>query len=323
MGDRLFTIIIPTYNRCELLKSSLERIAPVASKYLGKVSIYVSDNCSTDSTSEVVNEYKEKYECIEYYRQKENIGAANNFKDAIQRVNSKYVALISDDDIVLPYYIPTILELLRNNQDVGLINVNMISCNYSYTKFTGIRDFHAFEGDLFYYQYGGEFIKSHLEIPSLISSNVFDRRAFVKEIKLERVMDYPGYEWLALLYYAVIDKPCIYYDLPLLVQLNPKNQRWEHNIPWYYVCGFGKLFENLDKEYNGIQEKWNQRFSGWTQYWLFELINRYKLEYKERYNQMSCYLTTKRERFLLIIAVYGNRFLLRLADKLFRVINLI
>lgn len=321
MENKLFTVIIPTYNRCELLSNSLERIAPVVSQYSDLVSIYVSDNCSNDGTGDAVKKLSAKYKCIEYFCQDRNIGATNNFLDSVQRVTSKYVALISDDDVVLPNYIPSVLDILSKYPNIALVNVNMLCSNYSYSKFTGLRDFHSSQGDVLYYENGGELIKVHLEIPSLISSNVFERAAFIRELNKNRELDYPGYEWLAILYYSIVNRSCIYYDLPLLVQLEPNNQRWEQDIPWYYIYGFGKLFEDLDKEFNGIKSSWEKRFSGYTQFWLFKYVNQYKEEYQDRWKKMEKYLPSMREKIMLRMAVNGPLLFLRLADLIFKLVQ--
>jgi glycosyltransferase involved in cell wall biosynthesis len=68
------TIAIPIYNEGRFLRDSIESCIGQA----GRIILY--DNASTDGSSEICNEYASTYSEIEHIRQKENIGAFENFK---------------------------------------------------------------------------------------------------------------------------------------------------------------------------------------------------------------------------------------------------
>ena len=256
-SNKLLTIIIPTYNRCALLKKSLDRLLPMTKDFLELVDVYVSDNDSTDETKDVVCHFLASYPNLKYFKQEVNIGAANNFYDATKRVKTKYVTLLSDDDMVLPNYLSTIIQILSKNTDVGLVNVNLLSVSES-GRYLGTRDSLAVENHVARYKTGGDFLMRHLISPSLISSNIFLRENFVETYGKIDKQEYPGYEWYYALMLSVINKSCLYYDLPLLIQRQPEgnNVRWIKKAPLYFIYGFGHMFKSLDKYSAGLDDAW-------------------------------------------------------------------
>lgn len=73
----LLSICIPTYNRCEYLKKTIESIIVQDEFKSGQVEIVISDNASTDNTNVMIEQYTSVYDNIKYYRNKENIRDKN------------------------------------------------------------------------------------------------------------------------------------------------------------------------------------------------------------------------------------------------------
>lgn len=73
----LLSICIPTFNRSEYLKKSIESIVCQKEFINGKVEIVISDNASTDNTENVIREFQQKYPNIYYSKNKENIRDRN------------------------------------------------------------------------------------------------------------------------------------------------------------------------------------------------------------------------------------------------------
>jgi glycosyltransferase involved in cell wall biosynthesis len=91
-----FSIIVPTYNRADLIKKTLDSL--LAQQY-EHFEIIVVDDGSTDNTEEIVGAIKDPR--IAYYK-KSNAerGAARNF--GIQRARGVYITFIDSDDLMLP-----------------------------------------------------------------------------------------------------------------------------------------------------------------------------------------------------------------------------
>lgn len=91
----LVSICIPTYNRSEYLRLSLERYIREPEFLSGCVEIVISDNTSTDDTGVMVQGYINKYANIRYFRNSENI-RDRNFPLALSRGRGKLHRLCND-----------------------------------------------------------------------------------------------------------------------------------------------------------------------------------------------------------------------------------
>ncbi|MGQ0828888.1 MAG: glycosyltransferase family 2 protein [Bacteroidota bacterium] len=110
--NSLVSVGIPTYNRPEGLKRSLEQIS--AQTYTN-LEIIVSDNCSNNKeVKEIVEEFVRKDPRVKYYRQTSNIGLTLNFKFVLQKATGEYFMWASDDDEWHPTFIETCLNNIGN-----------------------------------------------------------------------------------------------------------------------------------------------------------------------------------------------------------------
>ena len=77
MKSPLLSICIPTYNRGNYLRKCLQSIEIQLDKkphLQNLVEIVISDNHSTDTTKEVVNEFIPKFSHIKYVVNEKNVG---------------------------------------------------------------------------------------------------------------------------------------------------------------------------------------------------------------------------------------------------------
>ena len=124
---KLLTIIIPTYNRCREVKENIEITLPQILEHKDKVRLYISDNASTDDTEKMIEKYTDQYpDLVFYYRQPKNITASPNFNHAVHAVNSDYVHILGDDDLLMPFTISVFLDLIEKNPQIGVFHFNYI-----------------------------------------------------------------------------------------------------------------------------------------------------------------------------------------------------
>ena len=117
-ADRpLITIAIPTYNRAELFLQ--DAIHAALQQTYFNIEIIISDNCSTDNTESVVKLFPDPR--IRYFRQKENIGANNNFNFCLQQAKGDYFLLFLDDDQIDPDFLETCMNAVKGGKEVGII----------------------------------------------------------------------------------------------------------------------------------------------------------------------------------------------------------
>ena len=112
----LLSICIPTYNRADVLKQCLESIV-VGGYYDGEVEVIVSDNCSSDNTFEVVNEYVLKYQYIYYYRNDTNIGGDRNILKSLELSTGVFLKITNDYSIFTEGAISKLLQTIKENED--------------------------------------------------------------------------------------------------------------------------------------------------------------------------------------------------------------
>lgn len=94
----------------ELLDSILFQSVPASE-------IIIVDDCSSDSTLDIIKEYAEKFPQIKLNLQKSNSGPITSFEKAIQLTSYPYIFLADQDDIWKPNKIESMLSSAANYPD--------------------------------------------------------------------------------------------------------------------------------------------------------------------------------------------------------------
>jgi rhamnosyltransferase len=104
MGNSKISVAIATYNGEKYLRQQLHSIY---NQTLLPFDVIACDDCSSDSTVNILEEYKQKYGLI-YYVNKNNLGFVKNFEKAISFCSEDYILLSDQDDVWLPGKIETL-----------------------------------------------------------------------------------------------------------------------------------------------------------------------------------------------------------------------
>ena len=99
MSDKLVSIIMPTYNCGKFIGRTIES---VQAQTYSNWEIIIVDDCSTDGTKEVVEEYAKTDARIKYHALEKNSGAAVARTRAMQLAEGAYMAFLDSDDIWFP-----------------------------------------------------------------------------------------------------------------------------------------------------------------------------------------------------------------------------
>jgi glycosyltransferase involved in cell wall biosynthesis len=113
MNSKPVSVIIPSYNRAHLLEKTLPA-------YLQDdvLELILVDDCSGDSTTEVVNGLMRKYPQIRYIRNEKNSKQCFSKNRGIASARGEYIYFGDDDSIITPDTIHILLETLqRHNAD--------------------------------------------------------------------------------------------------------------------------------------------------------------------------------------------------------------
>lgn len=95
----LVSIIMPSYNSKNFIGAAIESV--IRQSYQNWELIIV-DDCSTDGSIDVINEYKKNDGRIKYYFLEKNSGAAVARNKAIEKATGKYIAFLDSDDLWFP-----------------------------------------------------------------------------------------------------------------------------------------------------------------------------------------------------------------------------
>ena len=109
---RNLSILIPTYNRSRFLERLLSHLYELLGANNEHVVVHVSDNSSTDNTSDIVNHFRSFWPDLLYSCQPTNIGPDANFLFCLSLVSTRWFWFIADDDLPIPGAIHNVLFLL-------------------------------------------------------------------------------------------------------------------------------------------------------------------------------------------------------------------
>jgi glycosyltransferase involved in cell wall biosynthesis len=109
------SVFIPTYNRADLLPHA---IAGALAQTHDDFELIVSDNASTDGTPDAVASFDDPR--LRYVRQEENLGLLGNHNWFLERVESDYALILSDDDVVYPKLLERTVAELDRRPEAGL-----------------------------------------------------------------------------------------------------------------------------------------------------------------------------------------------------------
>ncbi len=153
------SVVIPTYNRCELVKRA---IYSVINQTIKCKEIIVVDNGSTDNTYEMISSLFPKVSYI--YEKKRGVSIARNL--GIKNCHSKWISFLDSDDAWKPQKLENQLSFLNNNQKYRFIHTNEIW--YKNNKFQNQSRKHK--------KSGGDIFKKSLELCCISPSSTFIKK---------------------------------------------------------------------------------------------------------------------------------------------------
>lgn len=113
------TVAIPTHNRADLLRQALRS---VLEQSLTDIEVVVSDNASTDETPDVVASFDDPR--VRYLRLDRNLGVAGNLSRCLRLGIAPFLAILQDDDLMLPRNLERKVEVLERHPNVGVVHAS-------------------------------------------------------------------------------------------------------------------------------------------------------------------------------------------------------
>ncbi len=118
------SVIVATYNQEEYIARTLDSI--VAQKCDFPFEIILSDDCSSDNTPVICQQYADKHPgIIRYIHNATNKGLVDNYYDAVRAAQGKYIADCGGDDVWCdPLKLQKEADVLDAHPNVSLVHTN-------------------------------------------------------------------------------------------------------------------------------------------------------------------------------------------------------
>jgi len=112
-SNPLLSICIPTYNRGEYLRKTLNSI--LTGEIDNSFEIVVSDNCSSDNTKQIVEDFQKRFSNIKYNRNEKNI-FDKNFLKVLDLGSGEFLKLINDTLIFKQNSLSLMKDLIKKSK---------------------------------------------------------------------------------------------------------------------------------------------------------------------------------------------------------------
>jgi Glycosyltransferases involved in cell wall biogenesis len=125
-SDRLVSIITPTYNCAKYIG---ETIKSVQSQTYQDWEMLIVDDCSSDNTNEIVQQFSETDTRIKYICLSSNSGAAVARNHALKLAQGRWIAFLDSDDL-----------WHSDKLEKQIAYMKKINASFSYTRYSEIRE---------------------------------------------------------------------------------------------------------------------------------------------------------------------------------------
>ncbi len=116
----LISVIMPTYNRADLLPRVIDSIL---NQTMTDFEFVIVDDGSTDNSTQILDDYQKKDKRIKVVRLKENKGVAFARQTGLDTAKGKYIAIMDSDDIALPLFLEKAARFLKKHEDTTILKI--------------------------------------------------------------------------------------------------------------------------------------------------------------------------------------------------------
>lgn len=122
-NEPLISIIIPTYNRADLLPRSIESVLNQTYK---NFELIIVDDKSTDESLKVIKKYLNEDKRIKLIKHSKNLGGSIARNTGIKESKGKYVAFQDSDDEWLPEKLELQVKKILKNKEIDVVSCGVV-----------------------------------------------------------------------------------------------------------------------------------------------------------------------------------------------------
>ena len=123
VNNPLISVLIPVFNVELYVRQAINSITNQTYKNL---EIIIVDDCSADSTYNIVKQLQESDNRIKLFRNSKNLKIAETLNYALSQASGEYIARMDGDDYSDPTKIEKQYTFLLNNPDFVLVGTNYV-----------------------------------------------------------------------------------------------------------------------------------------------------------------------------------------------------
>jgi glycosyltransferase involved in cell wall biosynthesis len=109
---------MPVYNGAQKIAQALDS---VLAQSLADFEVVISDNASTDATSEICRDYERRDPRVRYFRNERNLGVARNYNRVFDLARGEYFKWTPHDDLLAPDFLVRCMDVLERDGSVVLV----------------------------------------------------------------------------------------------------------------------------------------------------------------------------------------------------------
>jgi glycosyltransferase involved in cell wall biosynthesis len=122
------SICIATFNRAAFIEETLDSIVP---QLPAEVELLVVDGASTDATEQRLLAYQSNFPRLRYVRLATNSGVDRDFNTAVEMATGEYCWLLSDDDLLQPEAVATVLGGITAGYSLIVANAQVRNADFT------------------------------------------------------------------------------------------------------------------------------------------------------------------------------------------------
>lgn len=112
MSAKLVSVVMATYNGEMYLR---EQVDSIINQTYRPIEIIIVDDCSSDSTFDILKEYERRHDFIRVYKNEINKGVSSTFSSGVAKSFGSYIAFSDQDDFWLPNKLDKLVNDIGNN----------------------------------------------------------------------------------------------------------------------------------------------------------------------------------------------------------------
>ncbi len=282
------TVIVPIYNAEKYFRECLES---VINQTIGfeNIQLILVDDCSTDNSKAIAEEYEKKYENISLFSTEKNTGVAGHARNVgLKYAEGEYVMFTDADD----FYDLSACENMYNF--IKEKKADFVTANYKYADENST----PWNNPIFDYDKyptfnlnTGDFIKSFFILNSSVCNKIF-RNDFIKKYSLKFLEGVPA-EDAYFTYSSLMKTNNIYYNQKVIYYYRVRNTASTLSVSWNCSKSY---FDKINSAYKSLYElfKDNNRLDYYRffyaknlTYMLYKFIDSKCMNYEEKIEVIS------------------------------------